>query len=190
MIGRFEQALAMEKFDKLLTSNGTNPFRLTWTDEDGDEVTIGSDEEMALALREIGSDWKVCSITLHQAFNITIPNYVQLAIRPHSNGKGRTPGNCVGSSHLGIRCNLCKTVPIVGVRYHCLVCPDFDLCGRCESAGKHPEHEMVRMPSGEYAAARLVERSWPALAEIMEPLPENAFDDDKHEPTKIFEREF
>jgi hypothetical protein len=30
--------------------------------------------------------------------------------------------------------------PIVGVRYHCTVCKDFDLCEACEEKGVHPRH--------------------------------------------------
>lgn len=39
--------------------------------------------------------------------------------------------------HRGIRCEECSEMPIRGVRYHCLNCPDFDLCASCE---QHTEH--------------------------------------------------
>ena len=48
--------------------------------------------------------------------------------------------------HDSIRCDGCNTMPIRGVRYHCKVCPDFDLCGECEAKGLHaPEHVMLKM---------------------------------------------
>mmetsp|Transcript_57070 Transcript_57070/g.134330 ORF Transcript_57070/g.134330 Transcript_57070/m.134330 type:complete len:144 (+) Transcript_57070:1-432(+) len=47
-------------------------------------------------------------------------------------------------SHVGIKCGSCDADPIVGVRYHCAVCPDVDLCERCE--GSHdPSHALVKI---------------------------------------------
>jgi hypothetical protein len=34
-------------------------------------------------------------------------------------------------SHAGITCDQCGASPVVGVRYRCSVCPDFDLCDSC-----------------------------------------------------------
>ncbi|KAF2172158.1 hypothetical protein M409DRAFT_62933 [Zasmidium cellare ATCC 36951] len=39
--------------------------------------------------------------------------------------------------HRGIRCEECSEMPIRGIRYHCLNCPDYDLCASCE---QHTEH--------------------------------------------------
>lgn len=35
--------------------------------------------------------------------------------------------------HENIQCNGCGIVPIVGIRYHCSVCEDFDYCEECEA---------------------------------------------------------
>ncbi|CAG8549603.1 16490_t:CDS:10 [Acaulospora morrowiae] len=48
--------------------------------------------------------------------------------------------------HPGIRCDGCGK-PINGVRYKCANCPDFDLCGNCESSpvNKHnPDHVFIK----------------------------------------------
>jgi hypothetical protein len=43
-------------------------------------------------------------------------------------------------------CNLCSVCPIVGNRYTCTSCPDFDLCQACEDSGKHPaDHVMLKI---------------------------------------------
>lgn len=34
-------------------------------------------------------------------------------------------------SHLGIRCDNCEVCPVVGKRYKCSTCPNYDLCSRC-----------------------------------------------------------
>ncbi|KAI4721940.1 hypothetical protein E4T48_01839 [Aureobasidium sp. EXF-10727] len=40
--------------------------------------------------------------------------------------------------HTGIRCEQCGQYPILGVRWHCNNCPDFDLCSACEAQPMHP----------------------------------------------------
>ena len=41
--------------------------------------------------------------------------------------------------HFGVTCDQCKKYPIVGIRYKCAVCPNFDYCEECEKkfAAKH-----------------------------------------------------
>ncbi|KAK5999850.1 hypothetical protein QM012_004938 [Aureobasidium pullulans] len=39
--------------------------------------------------------------------------------------------------HTGIRCEQCGQCPILGVRWHCNNCPDFDLCSTCEAQPMH-----------------------------------------------------
>jgi len=46
-----------------------------------------------------------------------------------------------------VKCRACKAQPIVGFRYHCLKCFNFDLCGNCffvgrTAKGHKPEHPM------------------------------------------------
>ncbi|KAM3415779.1 hypothetical protein BST61_g9290 [Cercospora zeina] len=41
--------------------------------------------------------------------------------------------------HRGIGCEECGELPIRGVRWHCLNCPDFDLCSSCEAHTRHPK---------------------------------------------------
>jgi len=45
-----------------------------------------------------------------------------------------------------VMCDDCGAMPIVGIRYKCTVCRDFDLCSTCEAKGKHPaEHNLIKM---------------------------------------------
>lgn len=48
-----------------------------------------------------------------------------------------------GAQHNAI-CDGCDQ-PISGLRYKCLVCPDYDLCDKCEKKALHSEHDMIRM---------------------------------------------
>jgi len=42
--------------------------------------------------------------------------------------------------HSTVTCDKCGTFPIVGIRYKCMDCPNFDLCEKCEES-KYLEHE-------------------------------------------------
>jgi hypothetical protein len=47
--------------------------------------------------------------------------------------------------HDGVCCDNCNVFPIVGVRYKCSVCDDFDLCATCESKDCHPAaHPLIK----------------------------------------------
>ena len=39
--------------------------------------------------------------------------------------------------HFGVKCDQCKKYPIVGCRYKCSVCPNFDFCEDCEKKYSH-----------------------------------------------------
>merc|ERR1712209_219129 len=52
-------------------------------------------------------------------------------------------------THHGVTCDGCDKAPIVGFRYKCVVCDDYDPCAACEKAGKHPGHNMMRISSPE-----------------------------------------
>ena len=46
--------------------------------------------------------------------------------------------------HQGVSCDICGSKPLVGVRFKCLVCKDYDLCSCCVKKGIHSsEHEMM-----------------------------------------------
>lgn len=53
-------------------------------------------------------------------------------------------GNCQGEIHWGVTCDGCQGA-VKGFRYKCFQCPDYDLCGKCESAGQHPGHILIRV---------------------------------------------
>jgi len=48
--------------------------------------------------------------------------------------------------HAGVRCDNCGVVPMVGIRYKCTVCQDFDFCSKCESEVEHA-HPFLKIKS-------------------------------------------
>merc|ERR1712012_1460009 len=103
---------------------------LSWVDEDGDEVMVTSDEELQVALTAL-----------------TGPVYklkVKLGDKVEDGGH---PGMARSAQvHWGVVCDGCDG-PVVGPRYKCLVCPDYDLCATCEARGLHVHHKMIRLPA-------------------------------------------
>jgi replicative DNA helicase len=55
---------------------------------------------------------------------------------------------CGKTVHRTVTCDGCGKFPIVGIRYKCGVCPNFDFCEECEKKeGMKQGHPMVRLPS-------------------------------------------
>lgn len=50
------------------------------------------------------------------------------------------------TTHDGVTCDGCGVSPIVGARFKCTVCHDYDLCEMCEAKGSHDAaHPLVKM---------------------------------------------
>ena len=48
--------------------------------------------------------------------------------------------------HYGVKCNECQVFPIVGIRYKCLKCENFDLCEQCEGKfGENHYHILLKL---------------------------------------------
>merc|ERR1712088_65085 len=109
-------------------------FSVSWTDEDGDVITIDTDEELILALTELAGPVYKLTATVRGAKKVEQP---------------QDPGVGANVTHHGVTCDGCDKAPIVGFRYKCVVCDDYDLCGSCEKAGKHHGHNMMRISSPE-----------------------------------------
>merc|ERR1711963_507556 len=113
-------------------------FSVSWTDEDGDNVTIGMDEELIIALTEMpGPVYKLKVVVKNEEKNRNSGNYQKESTEEKK------------LIHHGVTCDSCEKTPIDGYRYKCVVCDDFDLCGNCEAAGRHPGHNMMRIANPE-----------------------------------------
>merc|ERR1712227_507725 len=56
--------------------------------------------------------------------------------------------------HYGVTCDGCEMNPIIGNRYKCVVCDDYDLCESCHAAGQYPcaalKHNMMKITNPGY----------------------------------------
>lgn len=50
------------------------------------------------------------------------------------------------SVHTNVRCDVCNMSPILGVRFKCTVCMNFDLCSKCEKSNIHSaDHPLLKI---------------------------------------------
>lgn len=45
--------------------------------------------------------------------------------------------------HPDTQCSLCRTTPISGERFHCVICQMLDFCGKCYRMGSHQHHPFI-----------------------------------------------
>jgi len=102
-------------------------FTVGWTDEDGDQVTITSDEELIIALTEMTGPLYKLTVTVKKTGQAPAESGEEVVV------------------HYGVTCDGCDLANITGPRYKCVVCDDYDLCGGCEAAGRHPGHNMMKI---------------------------------------------
>uniref|UniRef100_A0A1W7RDI9 Sequestosome-1 n=1 Tax=Agkistrodon contortrix contortrix TaxID=8713 RepID=A0A1W7RDI9_AGKCO len=124
-----------ELFQGLLRNSAaaTGAFQMYYKDEDGDMIAFSSDEELKLVPPNVKAG----------VFRIFIKEKKELKhVNRHSCNKEDSP-NLV---HPNVVCDGCEG-PVVGSRFKCAVCPDYDLCSTCEGKGVHKEHNMIMFPS-------------------------------------------
>ncbi|XP_012786527.2 sequestosome-1 isoform X3 [Ochotona princeps] len=108
-------------------------FQAHYRDEDGDLVAFSSDEELMMAMGYVKDD----------IFRIYIKEKKECRREHRPHCAQEMSRNMV---HPNVICDGCNG-PVVGTRYKCSVCADYDLCGACEGKGLHREHSKLAFPS-------------------------------------------
>uniref|UniRef100_A0A8B9TSS7 Sequestosome 1 n=1 Tax=Anas platyrhynchos TaxID=8839 RepID=A0A8B9TSS7_ANAPL len=123
-----------ELFQGLLRAGSPPAFRLHYRDEDGDLIAFSSDEELELAMPFVRDG----------VFRVYIKEKKECRREHRSQCSQEPPRDMV---HPNVICDGCEG-PVVGARFKCTVCPDYDLCSTCEGKGIHKEHNMVMFQMG------------------------------------------
>lgn len=105
-----------------------NGFLLQYVDEENERITFSSNDELraAIAMNNHGTTLKI--------FVVSNQPTVQ-----QTNNENQEK-----ECHNGVICDGCQG-PVVGSRYKCLMCPNYDLCERCSLTGIHSEHNMMKI---------------------------------------------
>jgi hypothetical protein len=108
------------------------------------EKMIDSDEEN---ISDISKDGKTKSAAFVDFFNQVIEDVTEIGILEENENLVVEEKKENVVVHDGIMCDVCKVHPIVGVRYKCVICNDFDLCSKCEATeNAHPSgHALLKI---------------------------------------------
>lgn len=112
------------KISDIFPSLGHGRFTLYWKDSEGDQVAFSTDEELLEALGFV--------------------NNSLLKIYMREKASNDISKDAKAERHVGVGCDGCGGA-VVGNRYKCMECPDYDLCSNCEKNGIHKEHDMMRI---------------------------------------------
>lgn len=126
------------KIASYLSDNELKDFVLQYNDEENEPITFSSNDELRSAI-EFNKDTK----TLKVFVVFKQPIAAQPQPQPQQQQQQQqdpTNKDC----HPGVTCDNCKG-PVIGFRYKCFVCPNYDLCEKCASTRAHPEHDMIRI---------------------------------------------
>ncbi|KAJ7316414.1 hypothetical protein JRQ81_002576 [Phrynocephalus forsythii] len=126
-----------ELFQGLLRNSAAAPgaFQMYYKDEDGDMVAFSTDDELKLALPCVKDG----------IFRIYVKEKKELK-REHLHRQSCSQERPANLVHPNVICDGCDG-PVVGARFKCTVCPNYDLCNTCEGKGVHKEHNMIMFPS-------------------------------------------
>ncbi|XP_076595085.1 sequestosome-1 [Chaetodon auriga] len=127
-----------------------NGFNMYYRDEDGDLVAFSSDDELMMGLACMkDSTFRLFikekkehrrDFPLH-----AFPPFIFGHPPPPPPGAPQAPPPHMTpppALHPNVTCDGCDG-PVVGTRFKCSVCPNYDLCSTCQARGTHTEHALL-----------------------------------------------
>ncbi|GAV00518.1 hypothetical protein RvY_11352 [Ramazzottius varieornatus] len=141
-------------------------FKVYWKDAEGDFVVVTSDTELQAALDSVNNSGGQGDLLKLYARIMPAGNNIRSFTSTSSASTARAGAEATAShdeemkdgtqrkeeqekakepegpkEHVGISCDGCEGI-VVGTRYKCKKCLNYDLCETCKGKGYHAEHEM------------------------------------------------
>lgn len=139
--GVYEQLLAKirSSFGSLVKDG--DQIKTYYLDEENEFVCFSTDSELQYAV-DLQTAIKMSSKPYETSQNLTnglFKVFVVVREKPTTNSKQEQEQSDL---HPGVVCDGCEK-DIFGIRYKCMMCPDYDLCRDCREKGIHPEHTFI-----------------------------------------------
>ncbi|CAD8113398.1 unnamed protein product [Paramecium sonneborni] len=115
-----------EHIIKIYPNLGSN-FSLTYNDQENDQISLSCQEDLQVLIDEGIQTIKVFVIT---------------SSKPKQNPQDKM-------IHKRHTCDGCQVHPIIGSRFKCLECPDYDLCEECQVKNLHNHHKFFKISTQE-----------------------------------------
>ncbi|XP_035905056.1 protein ref(2)P [Anopheles stephensi] len=145
------EAFCKSRFQDL--QKNVNEFRYFWIDDDGDEIRITTDEDYRSFLQAMANAKARLYVVEKKTTLAAEPGNQDenVVVQAEADDDAPVQNDATGvvdtsrPLHQHIICDVCDE-EIVGHRYKCLSCHDYDLCMSCEAKFRHKDHLMLRVP--------------------------------------------
>ncbi|XP_067454408.1 sequestosome-1 isoform X1 [Thunnus thynnus] len=124
-------------------------FNMFYRDEDGDLVAFSSDDELMMGLACMKDDTFRLFIKEKKEHRRDFPLHAfppfTFIPPPPPPGAPHAPPPHLApppTLHPNVTCDGCDGA-VVGTRFKCSVCPNYDLCSACQARGTHTEHALL-----------------------------------------------
>ena len=140
VIEKKEQPIEIDDKDVELLNEATN--NKTNQMEESFHLAIDKISKVRDSISKRGSKFRELSEKLEQRkMEIKKKNEERRKLKEEREKKKKIRNNI---THDKISCDVCTVYPIKGRRFNCMVCPDYDLCEKCEASHPH-NHPMMRI---------------------------------------------
>lgn len=153
------------------SQKNVDEFRYFWIDDDGDEIRVTTDVDYCSFLQAMANTKARLYVVEKTTTSVELGNQEETdAVQAEADDDAPMQNDATGvvdSSrplHQNVICDVCDE-EIVGHRYKCLICHDYDLCMKCEAKFRHKDHLMLRIPT-----PALVCRSHPLVPRMFDKL--------------------
>ena len=90
-------------------------------------------------MRRVAAEVKNTSSDLHDVLGFAL-GYGNIPLKP-----AQLRHQIESTEHPHVHCDMCQAEPIMGPRYKCMECYNFDMCQECAYKLEHPRHHPLRV---------------------------------------------